>query len=240
MYSLLVEKPPLKSDRLSCAEGTSASVQGRLGVQAENPGVKHSLTRNPIASEHRQRGMTLIELMMGIVVTGALLAVGVPSFQSFIAASRITTTNNDFVSSMALARSEAIRRGSRITVCKSTNGTACVTTGDWAQGWIVFVDITRAPPNAAVDAGDTIVSRSPAAPAGLTIVGDTALANFVSFSADGTVRDMGGAAQQGRLRVCSTSAAVGDERRARDIALATTGRLTTTTPASVASNCPLT
>lgn len=185
--------------------------------------------------------MTLIELMVGIAVMGVLLAVGVPSFQSFIAASRITSTNNDFVSAMALARSEAIRRGTRITVCKSTNGTACVTTGDWAQGWIVFVDTTRAPPNAAVDnAGETIVSRSPAAPGGLTIAGDAALANFISFSPDGTVRDMSGASQQGRLRVCSTSSAMGDDRRARDITLASTGRLTTTTPASVAATCPLT
>ncbi len=184
--------------------------------------------------------MTLVELMVGIAVMGVLLAVGVPSFQSFIASSRITTTNNDFVSAMALARSEAIRRGTRITVCKSATGAACVTTGDWAQGWIVFVDTTRAPPNATVDAGETIVSRSQAVPAGLSIAGDAALANFISFSPDGTVRDMSGAALQGRVRVCSNSGSLDNGRRARDITLASTGRLTTTTPASVASTCPLT
>lgn len=184
----------------------------------------------------------MIELMVGIAVLGVLLAVGVPSFQSFIAASRITTTNNDFVSALALARSEAIRRGNRITVCKSANGAACVTAGNWAQGWIVFVDITRAPPNAALEVadGEVVVSRSQAAPADLSIVGDAALANFISFSPDGTVRDMSGAPQQGRIRVCSNSSSLGNERRARDITLASTGRLTTTTPASVATTCPLT
>lgn len=193
----------------------------------------------PIQSHHLNRGVTLIELMVGVAIMGVLLAVGVPSFQSFVASSRITTTNNDFVSALALARNEAIRRGSRITVCKSTNGTACVATGNWAQGWIVFVDTTRSPPNAAVDSGETIVSRAQEVVAGLTIVGETSVADFVSFSPDGTVRDMSGAAQQGRLRICSSSGSLTDARRARDITLASTGRLTTTTPPSVTSACPI-
>lgn len=190
-----------------------------------------------------QRGLTLIELLVTITVMGVLMAIGVPSFQSSMASSRVTTTNNDFVSALALARSEAIRRGTRITVCKSTNGTACFTTGDWAQGWIVFVDTTRTAADAAVDAADIreiIVSRSQASAAGIVIAGEAAVANFISFSADGTARTMAGAPQQGRVRVCSTSAALDNARRARDITLAGTGRLTTVTPASVAATCPLT
>ncbi len=194
----------------------------------------------PIRAGRQQRGVTLIELMVGIVITGVLLAIGVPSFQSTIASSRVTTSNNDFVSAMALARSEAIRRGARITVCKSTNGTACVTAGNWAQGWIVFVDTTRSTTDAAVDTGEVIVSRSQASSAGIVIAGEAAVANFISFSADGTARNMAGAAQQGRIRVCNTSPALDNARRARDITLAGTGRLTTATPAAVAANCPLT
>jgi type IV fimbrial biogenesis protein FimT len=194
----------------------------------------------PIHAAPNQRGVTLIELMIGITITGVLLAIGVPSFQSSIASSRVTTTNNDFVSAMALARSEAIRRGSRITVCKSADGASCTTAGNWAQGWIVFVDTTRSATDAAVDTGEIIVSRAQASSAGIVIAGEAAVANFISFSADGTARNMAGAAQQGRIRVCNTSGALDNARRARDITLAGTGRLTTATPASVAANCPLT
>ncbi|PZO16203.1 MAG: type IV fimbrial biogenesis protein FimT [Burkholderiales bacterium] len=194
----------------------------------------------PIRARFSEQGVTLIELMVGITITGVLLAIGVPSFQSTIASSRVTTTNNDFVSAMALARSEAIRRGTRITVCKSANGTACVTTGDWAQGWIVFVDTTRATTDAAVDTGEVIISRAQAGSAGVAIAGEAAVANFISFSADGAARNMAGASQQGRIRVCSTSTALDNARRARDITLAGTGRLATATPASVAATCPLT
>lgn len=202
--------------------------------------MKHSLTRTPIRAHHRQLGLTLIELMVAITVMGVLMAIGIPSFQSSIASSRVTTTNNDFASSMALARSEAIRRGTRITVCKSNDGATCVTAGDWAQGWIVFVDTTRAAADAAVDAGEVVVSRTQASSAGIVIAGEAAVANFISFSADGTARTMTGAAQQGRVRVCSTSASLDNARRARDITLAGTGRLTIAIPASVVATCPLT
>lgn len=178
--------------------------------------------------------------MVVIAVMGVLLAIGVPSFQSSIASSRVTTSNNDFVSALALARSEAIRRGTRITVCKSADGAACVTTGNWAQGWIVFVDTTRSAADAVVDAGEIVVSRAQASSTGIVITGEAAVANFISFSADGTARNMTGAAQQGRIRVCNTSAALDNARRARDITLAGTGRLTTATPAAVAASCPLT
>lgn len=183
--------------------------------------------------------MTLIELMVGITIMGILLAIGVPSFQSSIASSRLTGLNNDLVSTLALARSEAIRRGTRVTVCKSTNGTACVTTGDWAQGWIVFIDPTRITTDASVDAGETIVSSITGIPAGLNLVGEAAVANFISFAADGTTRSMIGAPQQGRLRVCSTSSSLPDSRRARDINVTVTGRVGTSTPASVGIACPL-
>jgi len=239
-HSRSTQDRPQKCDRLSSAGVTSASVRCQAQDHVENLSVKHSLTRTPIHAAPNQRGVTLIELMIGITITGVLLAIGVPSFQSSIASSRVTTTNNDFVSAMALARSEAIRRGTRITVCKSANGTGCTTAGNWAQGWIVFVDTTRSATDAAVDTGEVIVSRAQASSAGIVIAGEAAVANFISFSADGTARNMAGAAQQGRIRVCNTSGALDNARRAPDITLAGTGRLTTATPASVAANCPLT
>ena len=83
---------------------------------AHNSGVKHSFTYWPGRLRGPQAGFTLIELMVGVAIMGILLMVGVPSFQSAVASSRLTTSTNDVVSALALARTEAIRRGARVTV----------------------------------------------------------------------------------------------------------------------------
>jgi type IV fimbrial biogenesis protein FimT len=182
----------------------------------------------------------LIELMIGVAIMAVLLMMGVPSFQSAVASGRLTTSTNDVVSALALARTEAIRRGTRVTVCKSANATACTTAGDWAQGWIIFIDTTRSAGDAAVDGGEAIVASNAAASGNIVMVGSAGVANFVSFASDGQAKTMNGASQAGTLRVCSTAPALSDARRARDIAITASGRVSTTTPASVAATCPAT
>ena len=182
-------------------------------------------------------GVTLIELMVGLALLAILMAIAVPSFRGTAAANRLSASTNEVVNAMALARSEAIRRGGRVTVCKSADGAACTTAGGWEQGWIVFVDSTRAGANPSVDAGEVIVSRVGAQPDGLTIQGTAAVANYVSFAADGTMRTMAGAALAGGLRVCSTASVLTDGARARRLDISSAGRLASTTP-SVLATCP--
>lgn len=185
-----------------------------------------------------QAGFTLIELMVGVAIMAVLLMVGVPSFQSAVASSRLTTSTNDVVSALALARTEAIRRGTRVTVCKSANATACTTAGNWAQGWIIFIDTTRGSADASVDSGEVILASNAATSGNIVMAGTAEVPNFVSFASDGQAKLMNGASQAGTLRVCSTAAALPDTRRARDIAITASGRVSTTTPASVAATCP--
>lgn len=181
----------------------------------------------------------MIELMVGIVILAILLAVAVPSFQSAVASSRLTTTTNDLVSALSAARSEAIRRGSRVTVCKSSNGTQCTTAGDWSQGWIVYTDPTRTATDAAVDTGEVILATGTASTAGTVLAGTTGMTSFVSYAANGQPKLMNGTTQSGRIRVCNTSGALSNAVRARDVEISTTGRLFTSTPANVAATCPL-
>lgn len=176
--------------------------------------------------------------MVGVAVMAVILMVGVPSFQSAVASSRLTTSTNDMVSALAAARTEAIRRGTRVTLCKSANATQCTTAGNWAQGWIIFVDTTRSATDAAVDSGETILASHSAASGNIVMVGSSGVPNFVSFAADGQAKLMNGASQSGVLRVCSTAAALADVRRARDIEISASGRVVTTTPNTVAATCP--
>ena len=186
----------------------------------------------------------MIELLVALSIAAILLAVGVPSFRSTIASNRLTSTTNDLVASLAQARSEAIKRGVRVTVCISSNGADCATTGSWEQGWISFVDITRSGTTAAVDTpgspvdDDVVLAVTQRAASTTSIQGSAEVAQYVSFSSDGTTRNMLGTSQTGTLRVCEPSSALTNANRAREIDVSPVGRLSTITPTNIAASCP--
>jgi len=86
------------------------------------------------------RGFTLIELMVAITVTAILLGLGVPAFRDFTRNNRVTAAQNDLVTSLSLARSEALKRNRPVSVCASTDGATCSDDTIWSSGWIAFTD----------------------------------------------------------------------------------------------------
>ena len=88
----------------------------------------------------RCRGFTLIELMVTLSLSVTLLAVGVPAFRAILGTTTLSTQVNTLSASLALARSEAIKRGRQAVVCKSRDGEQCSLRGGWSYGWIVYVD----------------------------------------------------------------------------------------------------
>ena len=177
--------------------------------------------------------------MVAVTLLAVLLALAAPNFRGMTASSRLTSASNELLGSIQQARAQAIRTGMRVTVCKSTDGAQCNTTAGvgWDQGWLVFGDTIRSGVDAAVDTGETILTRV-AASEGSSIVGSTLVANYVSFGADGRPRLMGGGVQAGTLRVCSPGDSLSNGARARDIVLTTTGQVNVIRPADVANNCP--
>ena len=106
------------------------------------------------AQERRQRGYTILELMMTIAVIAVIAGFAVPSFLSTMNANRIVTDNNELISTLAFARSEAIKRGQRVTLCPTADQAACATTGGWEQGWMAFLDPSGF---GTVDAGEEVL-----------------------------------------------------------------------------------
>jgi type IV fimbrial biogenesis protein FimT len=86
-----------------------------------------------------KRGFTLIELIVAVSILSILMGVAAPSLRDLFMNAAITGQANDLLSSLAVARSEAIKRGVRAGVCTSTTGTSC-TNSQWDQGWLVFID----------------------------------------------------------------------------------------------------
>lgn len=74
----------------------------------------------------RQRGFTLVELMVTLAVLVVLMAVAVPSFRSITLANRLTTNANELVGAIQTARMEAIKRNARTQFCSNsdTNNTS--------------------------------------------------------------------------------------------------------------------
>lgn len=83
-----------------------------------------------------QTGFTLIELMMVLIISAILATLAAPSFNDIIRKNRLATMTNDFVSTLNYARSEAVKRGTGVIVCSSSDQAGC-TNSAWKDGWIV-------------------------------------------------------------------------------------------------------
>ena len=95
-------------------------------------------------SMDEQKGFTLVELLITMVVVSILLATGIPSFMQFIKNNRITGQANNFIVSTQMARSESVKLGAGTTLCAANaDMDACSGDNDWSTGWIVFSDLNR-------------------------------------------------------------------------------------------------
>src|SRR5690606_34084363 len=109
----------------------------------------------------KNRGFSVIELMIVLTIASILLAVSAPAFRSTLERVNANSQAKSLQSALKYARSEAIRRRSIVTVCGSSTGSDCAASS-WGDGWIVYVDNTGDATGAAgsVDAGDEILRVS--------------------------------------------------------------------------------
>ena len=92
--------------------------------------------------QREQRGFTIVEILIGLLIGGILLTLAVPSFRDYLDNNRAITISNSFIAAIHLARSEAIKRGDFVSVCPASDSsfTSCGGAGQWQNGWIIFSD----------------------------------------------------------------------------------------------------
>lgn len=182
------------------------------------------------------RGFSILELMIAIAVIGTLMALAQPSLIAIFNSNRLTGTANELLTTMQIARTEAVKRNARVVVCRSANADAAAPTcapgaGNWS-GWIAYVDDGGAAPgnvalnarNSALDANETIL-RVGSIPAPIVVVASPAISGAsqrIIFRPDGMAR-AANALLFAQLRVCIATATPADN--ARDLAIATGSRM---------------
>ena len=112
-----------------------------------------------------QRGFTLWELLVAMLVVGVVLGIGVPNFMTFTRNGDMAAAVNTLVSALHVSRTEAVKRQQPVTVCGSSDPLAANPPCDGGTGgFFAWVDDADDPdgdqianPDGVLDAGEEII-----------------------------------------------------------------------------------
>ena len=150
----------------------------------------------------KQRGINLVEAAVTLAVLGVLVGMAAPDMADMVHAQRLGKVTNDVLQQLHLARSEAIKRNTRVALCKSADGIACSETGNWDRGWILFEDANN---SGTREAREPLLERLQPVPPGYRLSANAPLSRYVSYSPFGQARLTSNAFQAGTFTVCRAS-----------------------------------
>lgn len=191
-------------------------------------------TKCPKSNSRRQRGFTLIELMVSLCILVILTTLGMPSFWQYIHRNKVIAEANQLVATLQYTRSEATTRRGWVIYCRTADPNAatpaCLSPGQTAAGWLVYAIPTTELAARAFAAGDTLLKLGRFPDDGVTIStpDDEQLIGFSPLGLANAAVSHG---------ICD-GILQGAEGEGRVVNLSVTGRLSTTETTSDAECTP--
>ena len=94
----------------------------------------------------KRLGYSLYELLLALTLIAVIVGLGLPSFGSLLARSKMRVEVNALFHAVHLARKESIMRRRVVSLCPSLDGLQCEPGRDWSAGWLMFENSDRDEP----------------------------------------------------------------------------------------------
>ena len=178
----------------------------------------------------KQGGFTLLEMMLVITLMGVMLGLTVPNLRDFLRNSRLTSSANDLLVDLHLARTEAIKRREQVVLCSSANPSETDLTALTCRdsdatvfdGWFAYVDLDG--DDAYDSASDLVLVQRGPVPDTVTAKSD---AGAVSYASSGFMRPVAGTGSASSIAFCDqrgNAQVMQGESAVRVVSLLPTGR----------------
>jgi type IV fimbrial biogenesis protein FimT len=154
----------------------------------------------------RQHGFTLLEALVAMALLGILVSLAAPAMSGLRTRQQLQGQGEAFLNSLVLARSEALRRQQRVSVCAQGLEAQCDNLGRWHQGWLVFADTNH---NGKRDLGEVLIEARPAVPDAMQVGVSNTVKTYFSYNAEGRSASASGAFMAGTWRFCRPDSSAG-------------------------------
>lgn len=141
----------------------------------------------------RQKGFTLVELLLLLGLSATLVHWAVPTFKGSLEAQQRLDSAQSLANGLRYARNEAILRNSNVVIRALE--------GDWGQGWQVVLDLSRQ----GTKASQNPVLLEHQDSAAVSMVGNGPVKDHASFNSLGEPWLTAGGFRAGTVHVCAAN-----------------------------------
>ena len=161
---------------------------------------------------HKQRGFTLLELLVTLSLTALLATLSAPVFSDLAMKARLDTATDQLHRAIRHTRNAAVARSTPVVIRAKSNG--------WERGWTIFVDGNA---DGRYQSGEYRLRTANPLPTSITVTANAGIGEALHYQADGGTRRPSGSLQMGTLHLCQHGAD-GTIQDSRSIIINTSGR----------------